>query len=168
MTGRLEAVRCGELDAALVRAVSTAAGLEVLPLWEDPLYVALPAGHPLAEAPALSPDRLAHLPVRLAPREQNPPFHDLITRALGAAVPQGPPFTDPQATLTAIGAAPETPSWTVFYEVGPLPKPPRTTIRPLTAPALTTYLAVPPGPPAAAVRHLLVAAAAGPRWSQDE
>ncbi|MFF4850394.1 hypothetical protein [Streptomyces sp. NPDC001194] len=41
-----------------------------------------------------------------------------------------------------------------------MPRLPRTAIRPLTRPALTTYLAVLPGPPGPALRQLLAAAAA--------
>ncbi|MFF8601428.1 LysR family transcriptional regulator [Streptomyces sp. NPDC015232] len=154
---RLAAVRAGELDAALVRAASSARGLELLEVWRDPLYVALPGDDPAAGLPVLGLGALSGLPLRLAPREHNAPFHDLVRRALreaGAEPPEGPPFTGLQATLTAIGAAVE-PSWTVFYEVGPLPRLPHVAVRPLAAPSVTTALAVPPGPPAPAVRHLL-------------
>lgn len=69
---RLVAVRSGDLDAALVRALPTAPELELLPVWTDPLYVALPDGHPLATESALSLEQLAHLPLRLAPRRKIP------------------------------------------------------------------------------------------------
>ncbi|GAA3180007.1 LysR family transcriptional regulator [Nonomuraea roseoviolacea] len=201
---RLAAVRSGELDAALVRALTDAPGLELLPVWTDPLYVALPAEHPLArpaetwsEEPAGYPlarpagaraeesvghpsarpaaaqveeptrlpsarsaglriEDLAGLPLRLAPREGNPPFHDLIIgacRAAGVSPPLGPPFTTLQETLTDIGVA--APSWTVFYEVAGLPDVPRVAVRPLAGHSVTTSLAVLPGVPAPAVRHLL-------------
>ncbi|MGW0810844.1 LysR family transcriptional regulator [Nonomuraea sp. NPDC002799] len=153
---RLAAVRSGELDAALVRAMDNAPGLELLPVWTDPLYVALPASHPLAAERELRLEDLAMLPLRLAPRENNPPFHDLIIGACRAAGVQpilGPPFTDFQGTLTAIVAT--EPSWTVFYEVAGLPSVPKVAIRPLIQPVLTTSLAVPPGPPSAPIRHLL-------------
>ncbi|WP_258958148.1 LysR family transcriptional regulator, partial [Streptomyces leeuwenhoekii] len=47
---RLAAARAGLLDAVLVRALppGRVAGLEAIPVWTDPLYVALPAAHPLA------------------------------------------------------------------------------------------------------------------------
>ncbi|MEV0173919.1 LysR family transcriptional regulator [Streptomyces sp. NPDC050803] len=159
VTERLAAVRAGELDAALVRAASAAPGLELLPLWSDPLYAALPEDHPLAAEPALRLEQAAHLPLRLAPRETNPPFHDLVTGALRAEGHEpalGPPFSDLRATLTAIGSD-RTPSWTVFYEVRGLPTFPRIALRPLTGPAVTTSLALPPGPPSPAVRQLLAA-----------
>ncbi|MGW4801352.1 LysR family transcriptional regulator, partial [Nonomuraea sp. NPDC004297] len=78
-------------------------------------------------------------------------------RAAGAAPPAGPPFTTFAETLADIGVGPA--SWTVFYEVAGLPELPRVALRPLAEPALTTSLAVPPGPPAPAVRHLLDALA---------
>ncbi|MFE0733849.1 LysR family transcriptional regulator [Streptomyces sp. NPDC058855] len=72
VTERLAAVREGELDAALVRALPAAPGLELLPLWQDPLLVALPAGHPLAAREALRLEDLAGLPLRLAPPGRQP------------------------------------------------------------------------------------------------
>ncbi|WP_344472819.1 LysR family transcriptional regulator [Nonomuraea monospora] len=167
---RLAAVRSGELEAALVRALSAAPGLELLPVWEDPLLVALPAGHALSADPVLSLEQLGGLPLRLAPRDGNPAFHDLIVGALreaGVEPRLGPPFTTLLDTLTAIGLG--EPSWTVFYHVGELPALPRVVIRALAAPTLTTSLAVPPGPPAPALRHLLQAITdldpARPTWT---
>ncbi|MEU8887675.1 LysR family transcriptional regulator [Streptomyces sp. NPDC048442] len=163
LADRLAAVRSGRLDAALVRALHSAPGLELLPVWNDPLYVALPHSHPLAAQPILRPEhleQLAELPLRLAPRENNPPFHDLITgalRAAGAEPIPGQPFTSFQETLTAIGTS--APSWTVFYDVVGLPPFPQVALRPLAEPALTTSLAVRPGPPGPPLRHLLRAVA---------
>ncbi|MEI5102350.1 LysR family transcriptional regulator [Streptomyces sp. PmtG] len=156
LADRLAAVRSGELDAALVRAADSTRGLELLPVWSDPLYVALPADHPLAAAPTLDLGQLADLPLRLAPREHNPPFHDLVTdalRAAGVRPPLGPPFTGLEETLAEIGAS--TPSRTVFYEVTGVPSFPRVAVRPLAAPAVTTFLAVPAGVPDPALRALL-------------
>ncbi|MFC7387937.1 LysR family transcriptional regulator [Sphaerisporangium rhizosphaerae] len=153
---RLSAVRSGELDAALVRALTDAPSLELLPIWQDRLYAAFPAAHPLARSAEVGLEDLAGLPLRLAPREDNPPFHDLVTdacRAAGIAPQAGPPFTTFHETLADIGVC--APSWTVFYEVAGLPEVPGVAVRPLVAPTLTTSLAVPPGPPTPAVRHLL-------------
>ncbi|MFD9367701.1 LysR family transcriptional regulator [Streptomyces sp. NPDC060020] len=160
---RLRAVRDGELDAAFVRGTLTAPpGTELLPVWHDPLYVAVPAAHPLAALPALSLADPAGLPLRLADRAANAPFHDLVTGALrdaGARPPLGPPFTGLRETLTAIASS-ATPSWTVFYEVTGLPTLPGIAIRPLTAPPLTTWLALPADPPTPALRRLLAAVTA--------
>ncbi|MER5726767.1 LysR family transcriptional regulator [Streptomyces sp. NPDC002138] len=167
---RLAAVRAGALDAALVRALPAAPGLELIPLWEDPLYVALPARHPAAALALPALRDLAGLPLRLAERARNAPFHDLVTGAVraaaGADAPAGPPFTDLQDTLTAIGAEGDrAPSWTVFYQVTGLPEVAGTVIRPLASPAVTTSLAVLPGPPGPALRGLLAAAAPAPTGS---
>lgn len=155
-TERLAAVRSGALDAAFVRALDAAPGLDLLPVWSDPLFAALPADHPLAvrDQPAIAD--LAGLPLRLAPRAANPPFHDLVTGALrsaGLRARFGPPFTDLQETLAAIGAGP--PSWTVFYEVTGLPTFPRVAVRPLSGLRVGTALAVLPGPPGPALRQLV-------------
>ncbi|WP_327147877.1 LysR family transcriptional regulator [Nocardia sp. NBC_01329] len=155
---RIAAVRSGEMDAALVRALRPSPGLEALEVWTDPLYVALPAEHPLAEQPGVRLEQLEHLALRLAARDANPPFHDLITeacRVAGIDPPAGPPFTTLQQTLAAIAA--DRPSWTVFYEVSALPAVHRVAIRPLIGATVTTSLAVAPGPPGPALRHLLEA-----------
>ncbi|MFI6444322.1 LysR family transcriptional regulator [Kitasatospora sp. NPDC050543] len=166
---RLAQVRSGVLDAAFIRGPATVPGLELIPLWNDPLYAALPADHPLAgPAPALDApsagaplrlEQLAGLPLRLAPRAGNPPFHDLVTGAMRAAglVPTapGPAFTTLRETLTEIGG--DLPSWTVFYRVCDLPPIPRVSYRPLADLSLVTSLAVRGGPPAPALRHLLQA-----------
>jgi DNA-binding transcriptional LysR family regulator len=155
---RLAAARAGLLDAVLVRALppGRAAGLEAIPVWTDPLYAALPAAHRLAGEPEPSLRQLAELPLRLAPRDRNPPFHDLITgalRAAGVVPPPAAPFTSLQATLAEIGAGP--PSWTVFYEVSGLPPAPGVVYRPLAGLTVTTSLAFPGGPPSPVLRHLL-------------
>jgi DNA-binding transcriptional LysR family regulator len=160
LADRLAAVRIGELDAALVRALPAAPELDLVPVWTDPLHVALPADHPLAANSTLHLEQLADLPLRLAAREHNPPFHDLITGALRAAGVEptlGPPFTNLQETLSAIAVSP--PSWTVFYEVTGLPSMPGLALRRLAEPTVTTLLAVPPGPPGPPLRHLLQAIA---------
>ncbi|WKX73543.1 LysR family transcriptional regulator [Streptomyces sp. XD-27] len=157
-TDRLAAVRSGELDAALVRAVTAAPGLRLIPVWSDPLYVALPADHALADEPLLRLEHLADLPLRLAARDGNPPFHDLVLdacRRAGTEPPPGPPFTSLRQTLIDIGT--DAPSWTVFYEVSGLPPAPRTALRPLTGLALTTSLAVQAGPLTPALKRLLEA-----------
>lgn len=59
------AVRAGALDAAFVRALDDAPGLELLPAWPDRLVVALPAAHPLAAKPVSELADLAGLPLRI-------------------------------------------------------------------------------------------------------
>jgi DNA-binding transcriptional LysR family regulator len=158
---RIARVRAGDLDAAFARAVTSAPGVELLPVWQDPLTVALPATHALAARPAIQLSQLAGIPLRLAPRENNPPFHDLILGACADAgfepLP-GPPLTTAQDTLAEIGTGP--PAWTVLYAAaaGLMPVR-RVAFRPLAGLTVQTCLAVPPGPPTPALRHLLNACA---------
>ncbi|WP_344646348.1 LysR family transcriptional regulator [Streptomyces durmitorensis] len=159
---RIDALRSGELDAALVRGDGPLPGLAAVPVWDDPLIVALPATHPLAALPRLEPADLAGLPLRLAPRERNPAFHDLVTgllRASGTDVPAGPHFTTLQETLTEIAtdSASGAESWTVFDLVGELPPARRIAFRPLFGARSTVSLAMRPGPLSPTIRHLLAA-----------
>ncbi|MFF5127184.1 LysR family transcriptional regulator [Streptomyces syringium] len=158
---RLKRVRSGELDATLLRGERTEPELEMLPLWHDPLMVALPARHDLAVRGVIDMADLAALPLRLSARSRNPALYDLVTRSCRAAgfEPRfGAEFTTAQDTLAGIGFG--KPSWTVFY--GPhadqLPVP-GVVFRPLRdpAPAMRTYLAVRPDPPRAALRALIEA-----------
>jgi DNA-binding transcriptional LysR family regulator len=158
---RVARVRAGELDAAFVRAATTAPGVELLPMWPEPLTIALPATHPLAAQPSIQLSQLSGIPLHLAPRQDNPPFHDLILGACADAgfepLP-GPPFTTTQDTLAEIGTGP--PAWTVFYTAAADLMPAhRVGFRPLAGLTAQTFLAVPPGPPGPALRHLLDACA---------
>ncbi len=158
---RITQVRAGQLDAAFVRGTTTAPGVELLPVWQEPLTIALPARHPLAAQPAIRLSELSGLPLRLAPRQDNPSFHDLILGACADAgfepLP-GPPFTTLQDTLAEIGTGP--PTWTVLYSAAAEQVPARrVAFRPLTELAAQTCLAVPPGPPSPALRRLLDACA---------
>ncbi|MFC6065113.1 LysR family transcriptional regulator [Streptomyces ochraceiscleroticus] len=113
---RLEEVRAGRLDAAFVRGLDSAPGLRLLTLWYDPLVVALPAAHPLAERGRLDLADLAGLPLRIAPRDKNPVLYDTVVaacRKAGFEVTIGPPSTGLQDTLADIGAG--TPGWTLMY-----------------------------------------------------
>jgi DNA-binding transcriptional LysR family regulator len=155
---RLAAVRSGDLDAALVRAARPAKDLNLLHVWTDPLYVAVPVDHQVPSGRTVCLEDLADLPLRLAPRDANAPFHDLITdslRSRGSEPLLGPPFNTLQQTLTAIAAGP--PTWTVFYDVSGLPSIPGIAVHRLANPTLTTSLAVPQGPVSAGVQHLLTA-----------
>jgi DNA-binding transcriptional LysR family regulator len=168
---RIAQVRAGELDAAFVRAVTAAPGIELLPTWQDPLTIALPATHPLAAQPAIQLAQLSAIPLRLAPRQHNPPFYDLILAACadaGFEPLSGPPFTTPQDTLAEIGAGP--PTWTVLYTAAADDLMPvrRVAFRPLAGLTAQTCLAVPPGPPAPALRRLLDACASLTRPAQRE
>ncbi|NDZ81641.1 LysR family transcriptional regulator [Streptomyces sp. SID10853] len=113
---RLEEVRAGRLDAAFIRGIERAPGLLLLTLWYDPLVVALPAAHPLAERERLDLADLAELPLRIAGREENPVLFDTVVaacRAAGFEPLLGPPSTRLQDTLADIGAGGS--GWTLVY-----------------------------------------------------
>ncbi|GAA0230523.1 LysR family transcriptional regulator [Actinomadura nitritigenes] len=151
---RLQRVRDGELDAAFVRGADRSPGLDLVPVWHDPLVAALPAAHPLAGRDTVAIAGLAALPLRLTTREANPHLVDLVIgacRDAGFEPIMGPVFTTDQDTLAAIATG--RPSWTVFYaaqaEILPAP---RIAFRPLDPPlSAQTYLAV---RPAASARRL--------------
>lgn len=158
---RLNRVRSGDLDATLLRGERAAPELELLPLWQDELMVALPAQHALAAPETVDFADLAHLPLRLTGRAANPVLHDLVLRCCREAgfVPEfGPEFTTAQDTLAAIGFS--KPSWTVFYapHAAQLPVP-GVVFRALRnpTPLVRTYLAVRPDPPRAELRALIEA-----------
>lgn len=142
---RLERVRAGQLEAAFVRGPTSAAGLEIVPVWEDPLVVALPAEDPLAARAEVDLCELARLPLRIVSRTVNPPLVDLVMSACATAGFEpvlGPRSTHLEDTLAAIGAGA---GWTVLYAVHARAlRSERVAFRPVAAPSLemTTGLAV--------------------------
>ncbi|MFI9237293.1 LysR family transcriptional regulator [Streptomyces cinnamoneus] len=158
---RLKDVRSGGMDATLLRGGRPVPGLELLPLWQDPLMVAIPARHDLAVRAAIDMADLAGLPLRLAGPSRNPALHDLVVgscREAGFEPVLGPEFTTAQDTLASIGFG--MPSWTVFYapHAEQLPVP-GVVFRPLRnpAPVMRCCLAVRPDPPGAGLRALIEA-----------
>jgi DNA-binding transcriptional LysR family regulator len=146
---RLDRVRAGQLDAAFVRGVAQAPGLELLPVWLDELMVALPAEHALAGQQRIRFADLAGMPLRISPRRANPPLVDLVMTACARAgfepvrQPGSPVLAD---TLAAIGSTADT--WTVVYAAHARGLcPPRVAFRP-AEPSLTlpTLLALRPEP----------------------
>lgn len=113
---RLDQVREHTLDATFVRGVTESPGLRLIPLWQDRLAIALPAGHPLASAETIGLAELSGMPLRLADRARNAPLHELMVaacRAAGFDAVFGPPSTTMQDTLAMVGNS--TGTWTVLY-----------------------------------------------------
>lgn len=113
---RMEQVRAGKLDAAFIRGISSSPGLCLLPLWKDPLLVALPAKHALTLHDPIRLSDLAKLPLRLPPRETNDVLRDTVygaCRAAGFEPTLGAPSVLLQDTLAEIGAG--SPCWTLLY-----------------------------------------------------
>ena len=114
---RLERVAAGQLDAAFVRGVASARGVELIEMWQDSLLLVLPAASPLTDLDFVPMSALAELPLRIVERRTNPPLVDLVLRACADAG-----FTPVLAdhphhlehTLAAIAAGP--PTWTVIFE----------------------------------------------------
>jgi hypothetical protein len=143
---RLERVKAGQLDAAFVRGLDEAAGLEFVPVWEDDLLIALPARTAPPDQVQLTD--LRNLPLRITDRRTNPPLVDLVMSVCAAAGFEpvlGPRSNSLQDTHAAIGAG--APSWTVIYEShARLLREGRVVFRrPRPRLALTTSLAVPAG-----------------------
>ena len=114
---QLAKVRAGDLDAALVRLPRNPHDVELVPVWQDRIVVALPLRHPAASKPALRLADLADLPLRLIPSEQNPAFAATVLDACageGFEPVTGVPFEDLQATVLELGSGP--PAWTAMYE----------------------------------------------------
>jgi DNA-binding transcriptional LysR family regulator len=158
---RLKQVRASELDATLVRGDRTEPEVELLPLWQDELMVAISARHPLAVRATIELAELAQLPLRLAARSRNQALYDLVVdccRQAGFEPVFGPEFTTDQDTLATIGFG--KPSWTVFYvpHAEQLPVP-GVVFRPLRnpTPTMRSFLAVRPDPPSAELRALIEA-----------
>ena len=160
---RLDRVRAGQLDAAFVRGERSASGLELVPVWQDPLVLAVPAGSPAAGLDKIELADLRALPLRIVSRRLNAPLVDLVMTACSDAGFEpilGPPSTEIQDTLAAIGAGA---GWTVVYaaQARTLHRE-KVAFRALapTGLEMTTYLAVPAGPMSLELGALLRACAA--------
>jgi hypothetical protein len=126
----------------------------LIPVWDDAILAALPAGHKTAGASVVELSALASLRLRLADRAINPPLFDQLISAChdaGFAPVFGPASNGLQNTLqntlALIGA--DCASWTPVYEPHARamhsPKIAFRHLRP--ALAITTYLAVRPQEP---------------------
>lgn len=112
---RLNALRQGELDWALIRGVDSVPGLTVLPTWEERLYAVVSRHHPAADQPAVCLAELAGHPLRVPAREHDAPLHDAVVLALreaGLSPPAGRPTGTLQDTIVEVGSDPR--SWTVL------------------------------------------------------
>ncbi|MFJ5289445.1 LysR family transcriptional regulator [Streptomyces sp. NPDC088348] len=168
---RLEQVADGRLDAAFVRAAEPVRGVRLIPLWEDPLVAAVPAGHPLAARPDVALADLAGLRLRMVARRTNPPLVDLVMSACAAAGFEPLPGAaggSLQDSLATIGTSPA-PQWTVVYAAYARQlRSPRVAFRPFRPVplALPTALAVRRSAPPAGL-DLLLEACAAPLDSSD-
>ncbi|SFW78061.1 LysR family transcriptional regulator [Amycolatopsis australiensis] len=129
---RLNALRQGELDLALVRGVRAAPGVRVLPSWTEPLFAVVSARHAAAGRAAVGVAELAGGPLRAAP---DPAVVTALQEAGVAVVPARGAATV-QDTIVEVGSDPR--SWTVLAadqvaeirstRVRAIPLDPRTTV----------------------------------------
>ncbi|MEV5762849.1 LysR family transcriptional regulator [Streptomyces tendae] len=111
VAARLDAVRGGDLDLALVRGSFTASSLTVVRAWSEPLHVVLGHAHPAAGRTAVSLADLAPDGLRLPARDNDPPLHEAICAAL-PLTPVRPPAGDLLHVLFEVGHAPG--AWTLM------------------------------------------------------
>jgi DNA-binding transcriptional LysR family regulator len=112
---RLNALRRGELDLALVRGVVSAPGLRVLPAWSEPLYAVVSTRHPLGDRDVVTLDDMANYVLRLPQRGCDASSHDAVTTALrdaGVHPELGRPTGTIQDALVELGTDPR--GWTLL------------------------------------------------------
>ena len=111
VTARLDAVRNGELDLALVRGAVRSSAMTVTRAWSEPLHAVLSRDHPAAGKPSVSLHDLDPYGLRLPAREGDPPMHDAILAALPMAPPR-PPAGDLLNVLVEVGR--DAQGWTLI------------------------------------------------------
>lgn len=74
----LAALREGSLDVGVVRSAEPTRTLQIRPLIEEPMVVAVPAGHPLAASSVVEVGRLRDEGFVLWPRSHSAGFHDQV------------------------------------------------------------------------------------------
>ena len=112
---RLDAVRTGRLDLALVRGPVAASDLTVLPAWTEGLYAVVSTRHPAAVRPVTTLADLATYPLRLPAPECDPPLRAAVVAALddaGVTPATGRPAGSLPNTLVEVGAGP--PTWALL------------------------------------------------------
>lgn len=108
---RVEAVRDGELDLALVRGAVTSTTARVVRAWSEPLHAVLAREHPAAGKPAVGLHDLDPYGLRLPARDGDPPMYDAILAVLPVAPPR-PPAGDMLNVLFEVGRDPG--GWTLM------------------------------------------------------
>jgi DNA-binding transcriptional LysR family regulator len=153
---QLAAVRTGDLDAALVRAIAPQAGVELFEVWHDQVAVVLPASSPLARQDTIGLDQLADLPLRLPADECDPLFRAAILdacRRAGFEPRLGRPSTTVEDTLVEVGTGAA--SWAATYSCGEPGDEGRAAVRLVDPPlVLPGGVVVPATTPTACARQL--------------
>ncbi|MFD9701009.1 LysR family transcriptional regulator [Lentzea sp. NPDC059081] len=108
---RVDAVRNGELDVALVRGAFASTTVTAAHAWSEPLHVVVSRKHPAAGDEVIGLADLDPAGLRLPARETDPPLFDAIVAALPAA-PVRPPAGDFLTVLFEVGGDPR--GWTLL------------------------------------------------------
>jgi DNA-binding transcriptional LysR family regulator len=111
VSARLDALRDGELDLALVRGPVTSPAARVVRAWSEPVHAVLSREHPAAAAPAVSLHDLDPHGLRLPARDHDPPMHDALLAVLPVAPPR-PPAGAMLNVLFEVGRDPQ--GWTLM------------------------------------------------------
>lgn len=82
-TEQLQALYEGNIRVGLVRMPLRAPEIELEPILEEPLVVALPADHPLGARDSITIEEIADLPLIFFERRQEPGSHEQIVELLG-------------------------------------------------------------------------------------
>jgi len=83
----VEAVREGELDAAVVSLPAPTDGLRVTPLGDQRAVAVFPVGHPQAVSPEVRLEQIAPARIVVLPRDADRPFYDgVIAACRGAGI----------------------------------------------------------------------------------
>lgn len=101
------ALHRGEIDLGLLHPPVETSGLQQHPLPNEPMLLAVPAGHPLAGRPTVNFAELAHEPLLVAPRNVGPVLFDTLIGCFQAAGvdPKVAQEATPMTTLAGLVAA---------------------------------------------------------------
>jgi DNA-binding transcriptional LysR family regulator len=156
---QLAALRAGDLDAALVRAIAPQPGVETFEIWHDQVAVVVPASSPLADQETIRLDQLGDLPLRLPAAGCDPLFRNAILdacRHAGFEPRLGRRSSTIEDTLVEVGTGAA--SWAATYSCGQPVEDGNAAVR-LVEPPLTIPggVVVPATTPAACARQLAAA-----------
>jgi DNA-binding transcriptional LysR family regulator len=100
--GQVDALLAGELDVGFLRP-PVDRRLNVRTVWEEPLVVALPPGHPLGDRTQIEAAELADQPVVFFPRHRGPGFWDEVCEVFRSVGVPLTPVVEADHTTTMLG-----------------------------------------------------------------
>ncbi len=100
--GQVDALLAGELDVGFLRP-PVDRRLDARVVWQEPLVVAVPPGHPLADETQIDAAALAGQPVVFFPRQQGPGFWDEVSDVFRSVGVPLSPIAEADHTTTMLG-----------------------------------------------------------------